>query len=365
MRLNSLLNKITVILAVCFLLISADTGFCADPPTPTKKQCKNTFPDLMNDVCWECMFPIRVGGKEIMTSEGMSDNIAALTGNADDYNPDGAYTCSCEKSGTTYFGVYVSFWEPARVMEVIPQPGCFSFLFGMDMSESLTAGYGNKGKSATQVLDQSFQQVHYYSAPLFDILELMVQTDFCHDWSFSDFDIAYMTEIDPIWGDDELGALLYAESALFANPISQALCAVDCLPATLNYPLNALFWCAGCWGSLYPMTGTTANVNSPIQTSSLQMARLLGRLARYPVPPAIEYDTSSSTAKCGGTIRPLLKKSQYRFSTLSPIAETRSYHTLGASSLTWGEFRTVPAVGEDHTFLTWRKRNCCMRFLGD
>jgi conjugal transfer pilus assembly protein TraU len=95
------------------------------------------------------------------------------------------------------------------------------------------------------------------------------------------------------------------------------------------------------------------------------MTKLLARLARYPVPPAMELDTSSSIAKCGGQLRPLLKKSQYRINTLNPSAEAISYHTIGASPLAWGEWRNVPATGEDHTFVIWRKRNCCLSLTGD
>ena len=348
-------------MALAALLLAA-AGYCDDTPPSGPKKCESKFPDIFKDICWDCMFPVRIGGNVIMNAANMPDNIASATGNADDYNPD-SYGCSCEVDGKTYIGVYVSFWEPARVLEVIPQSGCFSFLFGMDLSKSLASVYGTKGKAPVTPLEKSFQHVHYYNAPLLEILDILVSTDFCHEWSLSGLDLAYFTEVDPVWNNDELGVLLYAESAIFANPLAQAICPIDCITASANYPLNDLFWCAGCWGSLYPMTGSTASVDSPISTSSLQMSRLLGRLARYPIPPAVEWDTSSSLAKCGGVIRPFLKKSQYRISTVTPIPETKSYHSLGASSLLWGENRTIPSTGEDHTFVTWRKRNCCLRLV--
>src|SRR5208283_2960685 len=105
--------------------------------------------------------------------------------------------------------------------------------------------------------------------------------------------------------------------------------------------------------------------DSPAKTTSLLTARLLGRMARWPVPPAIEFDTSSSSAKCGGQIRPFLKKSQYRLSTISPVPETSGQctHSLGSSPLVWGEWRNIPATGETQTYMIWRKRNCCLKIL--
>ena len=298
-----------------------------------------------------------------MDNGSMPDNISEITGNIDDYNPD-AYTCSCDKDGNTYWGVYISFWEPVRVMEVVQKPGCFNFMFGMDMSSVLVDGYGTKGYAQNPSDTKSFQHVHYIHAPLLAILEIFGYADFCKDSLLTGLDISYMTEVDPIWNNDEWGAIVYAESAAFANPIAQAICPIDCLASSLGYPLNPLFWCAGCWGGLYPFTGNVLHVGSPITTSSLQMTKLLARLTRYPIPPAMEIDTSSSTAKCGGHIRLIIKKSQYRINTLHPIAESVSFHTIGAAPLLWGEWRNIPSTGETHSFVVWRKRNCCLKLGG-
>lgn len=359
MRQKNLQFNLVTIAVFAIIMLSSSHGYGAQEKAG---QCNNKFPNLVTDICWDCMFPVRIGGKAVMSKANMPDNLSAITGNADDYNPD-SYSCSCEVDGKTYVGVYVSFWEPHRVMEVIPQPGCFSFLFGMDMTETFNTGYGSKGKSPRPENEKSFQHVHYYAAPLMEMLSIMVNADFCRDKMMSGLDIAYLTEVDPVWNDDELSALLYAEVGLFSNPIAQTLCVVDCLAASLNYPINQLFFCAGCWGGIYPMTGNVLQVGSFVTTSSLQATKLLARLARYPVPPAVEHDTSSSLAKCGGVIRPFLKKSQYRINTLAPIAESIDYHTIGESSLLWGESRVVPGVGEDQTYVFWRKKNCCMRLV--
>jgi conjugal transfer pilus assembly protein TraU len=326
-------------------------------------KCENTFPNLVSDICWKCFFPIRIGGRIVMKAADIPDNVD--TQNVDDFNPS-EYTCFCDdERGVPTAGIYVSFWEPARVIEVIMRPGCFSFLFGMDLGKNmdLFGAYGERGWYMTPD-DKVYYNVHTYAVPLLEIMELIKDMDWCKDW-FQDLDIMYFTEVDPLWNDEELYVYMYPEVGVFANPLAQALCAADCVSASASYPLNAMFWCAGCWGSMYPPLGSTGATGSPPRTTSLIASRLMFKLSRLPVPPAMELDTSGPQAKCGQTdrmIRPILKKSQYRFSMLRPIPETKTCHTLGSSSFLWGEWRNIPGK-EVYTYMVWRKRNCCLRIL--
>lgn len=330
-------------------------------------RCSNEFPNLVTDICWKGIFPIRIGGKKILDSGGMPDNLPDVTGNYDDFNPS-QFICSCkDNSDKTHYGIYVSFWEPARVIEVIKNPWCFPFLFGIDLGKSVdTIGiYGTKGKGRENHEEgKAFFNVHYYLFPLLWVMDLLVGADFCTDW-LTDIDLLYFTEVDPLWNDDELTLYTMPEAMVFGNEIAQALCSADCLSTSAGFSLNALIWCAGCWGSLYPFTGNTGVNDSNVRVTSLLASRMLARLARLPVPPAIEYDTSSAGAKCGGIVRPFLKKSQYRFSTLFPIPETKGKcaHGLGVSTFAWGEHRNIPGIGEHQTYLVWRKRNCCLKLL--
>ncbi len=353
--------------SILLVLILLTTSVRADDPEEPEGKCKSEFPNLVSDICWKCLFPVRIGGRKILNWGSMPDNLSDLTGNPDDFNPSN-YICSCKDSNDIpRFGIYVSFWEPARVLEVVQKPGCFPFLFGLDMGEAIDffGAYGTKGKGREDRAEgKAFYNVHYYLFPLMWIMDLLVGADFCTDW-LSEIDILYFTEVDPLWNDDELTVYITPEATVFGNEIAQALCSVDCLTTSVGFPLNALFWCAGCWGSLYPYTGNTGVKDSPVRVTSLLASRLLARLARLPVPPAIEYDTSGAGAKCGGIIRPLLKKSQYKFSTIFPIPETkgRCCHGLGESTFIWGEHRNIPGTGEHQTYLMWRKRNCCLKLL--
>ena len=354
---KKLLISLLIILFCSYGVIEV---LAATTSTPTG-ECKSAFPDLINDICWKCLFPMRIGGKIVMNSGDMPDNIG--TENADDFNPS-EYTCTCKDSkGRNRFGIYTSYWEPARIVEVVQQPNCFPTIFGLDMGDSLNffGSYGDKGQGPGKG-EKAFYNVHYYSFPILEIMDIIIGVEYCTDY-LNDIDLMYHTETDPLWNDDELSVFLNPEAIVFGNPIAQALCSVDCLTASAGYPLNSLFWCAGCWGSMYPYTGNTGTVGSPVRTTSLLASRLLARLARLPIPPAIEYDTSSAGAKCGGILRPMIKKSQYRFTTIFPIPETvgKCCHSMGSSTLVWGEHRNIPATGEYQIYLMWRKRNCCLK----
>ena len=72
-------------------------------------------------------------------------------------------------------------------------------------------------------------------------------------------DIAWASELDPAWLDDELSFLLNPEAALFANLPAQAACAADCAASSAGLPLDPMFWYAGCQGGMYPLPGNVSS----------------------------------------------------------------------------------------------------------
>lgn len=365
-KLPKYLLKSIAIFALLFILFITAGVASADNTSVPGAKCVNAFPNLMTDICWKCLFPIRIGGNAIMNFGDMPDNIDES--NVGDYNPS-SFVCTCPnpKSLLPDLGLYTSYWEPSRVLEVVMKPNCFPFLFGLDTGDTLNlfGAQGQHGSSdATHSSKLASYNVHYLVFPLFEIVQLLVGADYCTDW-MTKIDLLYFTEVDPLWRNDELTAIINPESLVFANPIAQALCAPDCLAATAGFPMNALPWCSGCWGSMYPYTGNTSVVGLPVRVTSLLAGRVLARMARLPVPPAQEFDTSGPGAKCGGQFMPFIKKSQYKFSTIFPIPETsgKCCHTLGSSPMAWGEYRNIPGAGEFQIYMEWRKRNCCLKIL--
>ena len=295
----------------------------------------------------------------------MPDNVD--TPNPDDWNPSD-YFCTCKNShGLIDIGIYVSFWEPARVIEVVPKPNCFPFLFGLDMGDSLNifGASGTRDGSMGKPGDKSYYNVHYLSFPLFTILNIITGMSYCTDYSVViSISCGFPRSIRP---GTMMNSRSYVnpEASLFANPIAQAICTVDCIAASVGFPLNRPFLVRRLLGKYVPFTGNSGLTGSPVRQTSLLASRLLAKLARNPVPPVIEYDTSGEDSKCEGKYRPIIKKSQYKFSTLFPISETQGKccHTLGSSTLLWGDHRNIPGTGEFQIYLMWRKRNCCLKLL--
>ena len=109
------------------------------------------------------------------------------------------------------------------------------------------------------------------------------------------FDLAYLTEVDPLWNDDELTLILNPDAVLFANPIAIAACAADCVAATVGFGLNTLFWCAGCQGGLYPMDGHVQYHMGGVRTAALLAQRLTAKMHRE----LIAWGWHGSRGLCG------------------------------------------------------------------
>jgi len=358
-------------------------------------RCPNGFPvNLLSDFCYKCFFPIKIGGNTVFNYGGIPDpadikssdlnnlinnfftgpqsGVALNDPNVTDpneYNPDDII-CSCtDGQGMPHLGIYVSFWEPARIAEAIFRPGCFPTLFGAEINfGGIDFGaYGTEGGGDAGERKNSFYNVHLYSFPLMTLLDIAFGMDFCKDW-INDFDLINISEIDPTHNDDILSAFINPEVFLIANPAAITLCSVDAVTSTAGYPLNSLFWCGGSWGSLYPFTGNELLKVSQPQLSSLAITKNLFKAGRL----GLELNTSGEGAKCGTgqenwyakMYMPILKKSQYRFQTLFPMPETKGKccHVIGASTFTWGEWRNDP-IKDYYQYMIWRKRNCCLKFI--
>jgi len=393
----------TVFYTAIFLmfLLHTTTLFAEDPPVPKEVKegkCPNGFPtNLITDFCYKCFFPIKIGGHTVFKYGGIPDPADASSSNlkdainnffssaqasnqlADpnvtdpkDFNPS-SVVCFCKDSlGLPRPGIYISFWEPARIAEAIYRNGCFPTLFGAQINFGgidFGAHGDNGGGEEHGERNTPFWNIHMYAFPLIEILSIAKDMDWCTDW-ISKFDLINMSEIDPTHNDEIISAFISPEMFLFANPIAQLLCSVDSVTSSLGYPLNVLFWCAGTWGSLYPLSGydTATNMKSQAVVSNLVIAKNLFKLGRI----VLELNTSGEGAKCGTGQKdwvakmymPILKKSQYRFQTLFPIPETKGKccHVIGAHSFLWGEWRNNP-IRNYYQYMIWRKRNCCLKFL--
>jgi conjugal transfer pilus assembly protein TraU len=292
--------------------------------------------------------------------------------------PDGATEksfCSCSgDEGIPMLGVTAGAWLPARLIEVVRKPYCSPILGGTSFNNGVRL-WGGRKEVEGDGSDKTYYNYHYWAFPLFAILQLFVQNN-CNAGGLRNLDMMYMSELDPTWNVDELAFFMNPEAIVFANPLAVAACTVDCATTTVSQPMTSLFWCAGCWGNLYPFVGNIASDASAPRDTSLLTARVLASLHRK----ALAHKTYGDDALCGGQIYPMIPKQQYKLSTLFPLAEadTEEFestdangvkhtkildnccHWIGESTFKWGEHRTIPGTGEDYVYLIWRYTECCL-----
>jgi len=294
---------------------------------------------LITDVCWDCMFPLKIAGVTLASGD---------MPNPPDASSD--TICVCDTDGLPAPGVVMSMWEPARLIEFPRQAGCSSVLGGIKMGfDPMFMG----GQHEDEEEGQSFYHYHYYSFPLFVILQLFSPSS-CHD-GFLDLDMMYLSEIDPTWNNTALAYYTAPESAMVANPIAATACMADAVAATTGYPIDSLFWCAGSWGSIYPLAGFQNGFGGVVKDSSLLATRVLAALHRK----GFARQTMGSKAQCKPVINPIIPKSQYKFSMMYPRPETDRAHVIGESTLRWGQNRTIPGVAHTPVYLLWRLNDCC------
>ncbi len=146
--------------------------------------------------------------------------------------------------------------------DITRQPWCLVNMGGVQLDMDMEYGVG--GHASPETNRGGFYYVHWYKYPLIYWLQLITYVG-CMETG--DFDLAYMTEIDPTWDDDELAEVINPEASLFASAPVQAACAADAIAASAWQPIDALFWCFGSQGGAYPLTGHVYQSTSPALSS--------------------------------------------------------------------------------------------------
>jgi conjugal transfer pilus assembly protein TraU len=313
--------------------------------------CSGRFVNPISDICWKCILPISIG--QVSIGKG------SVPAKRDIKNPSSPL-CMCNKGNIPVPGVSLGFWEPVRLVDVTRIPYCMVGLGGLQLGPDDFSKRGSYNRSyGKRYAHNSFYHLHYYVYPLIYWLELITDL-MCLEQTT--FDVAYLSELDPTWKDEKLQTLLNPEVFLFANPIAQSVCALDCASATLDTASDNLFWCAGCLGNMYPFSGFNADHVGGVQNSSLLTTRILAKMHRI----GLAKSTSTTDARINGAIcrketSLKIKKSQYKLQMVYPKATSGPVGCwpLGLSDLLYSSFREYPWDGQDWSYLIWRKRNCC------
>ena len=292
----------------------------------------------VTDICWSCMFPIHVAGSNI-------------TPNHKDGSSYKSTLCFCT-GHPPKAGVPLAFWEPTYLIDVTRTPYKFPGLGGISIAK---AGVRNRGtiSNVGQSGRTSFYNIHFYTYP---VMKWLGAFDEFSCIETGELAVAYMSEFDPAWNDNEWASVLTPEASLFSNPLAQAACIADCGATSLGKTVDSLFWCAGCHGSLYPFVGHVAHHIGGIQASHLLVQRLIAKLHSVNMLRTFKKENF-----CQKTLTPRIKKSAYKTQLLYPVANSKGPCVpLGKSDVFWGAGKAFPYKGEDFVYLIWTKKQCCL-----
>lgn len=285
--------------------------------------------------CYSCILPIRVGG------------IPVIQGSMPD-QPKGSVqslcTCPAPPPIFTRIGVSMGYFEPNKMIDVVKDPYCFpSFGFNLGGHPMIR---GTKGDAVDRT--RTFFQAHYMEYPLLSMTGLFTDS-LCFYGKGAD--LAYMTETDPLWNDDQLAAIINPEAILFGNPVTNLACIADSVSSMHNRPLDSLFWCKGSWGNTYPLTGST-NTKDYVEASASVASGLIYKLHRQ----GVAWATWGNL--CSPIPLPIWTKSAYRLQIISPVPHPTATG-IGQSELLWSYGKNPPYVGDNFSYLIFKQKECC------
>lgn len=346
---SALSRLIKVAAVISGLALGSGSASAASPA------CTGEFRNFVTDVCWSCVFPIKLFGSLRLGGNDQEDVDSIGT----------KLACNCNLD----IGAPISFWEPSRLIDVTRSPYCMVNLGGTEPSIShnkyqlggvvgrQSQGSGN-GAGVQVGMEESFWHVHWYIQPLMGVLGVVTDTSCLEN---KGFDLAYLSEIDPTHDDIELENLLTPDAFLFGNMFAQAACAADCVAATAGFPMSSLYWCGGCNGPLFPLSATVkAHVGYP-QATSLMAQRITAKLHRA----GTQWSGAGSDGMCGSYPKIQMDKSEYKYTMINPVSQTekingRCCQPFGRTTALFGANKTIPGK-ENYGYMLYRKRDCCQK----
>ncbi len=333
-------------------LLSAAT-FLSASSVASGITCNGEMINPITDICWDCFFPIRIGSTTIFSS-GIPDETTegSLVG-----------VCPMELPPFFRIGLNISYWEPHTLADIVKEPYC---MYNMGFSVKSVNANELEGTDSYQGLDNPPQvgtgatyEVHWYEFPLFYLLDLAADIA-CVQTSSTSLDVAYMTEIDPTWLDEDSAAVMFPEELLFNNEFTVAACAADAALTTTgsHTASDSLFWCIGNQGLAYPMVGKTTTVQSKISNAVEILEKFNFKLHRQGF---VNETHSGNPANCEEIPDVYLPKKRYRYQMTLPTPSPDWCYPYGTTTQLWEAGRDLPKVSHgNYAFLNWRKRSCLL-----
>ncbi|MGN1393629.1 MAG: TraU family protein [Succinivibrionaceae bacterium] len=304
----------------------------------------NIFSNILDNVPFEESIPLYVAGGYIGSGK---HNLPS--------NASHKYFCNCkDNDGIVNSGLVLGMWEIAYLIEFTRVPNCSLVLGGISLPIKNTR-VGTSGNNENDSSDLMFYHAHLYSFPLYSMLNMFSEIR-CGQYDYMDLDLLYASELDPSWNDELVSLKEHPETLSLANKNIVSSCAYDVKNSMQGEINNDLFYCAGSWGFLYPLSGYVGNTGSIAENTSLLAVRLLTKLHRR----NLLANTMGNDNLCGNNSSMMMDKELYRFSMLYPTPEKSSAHALGSPVSYWQGDSRVPPGMHDAIYVVWRYRNCCL-----
>mgnify|MGYP000854769591 CR=1 FL=1 len=327
---------VTILFLILFINPANATAVCPNG---------SALGELISAICWDCLFPLYIAGVGIHAGSHVNavPEMEAV--------PD----CECPVDYPPYelIGITISLWPPSYYVEVVKDPYCFpSYGVNMDSEGQQLLKRGGGGEIGTGNPETStFMQAHFWYFYILGILDEALDS-MCQEMTSTD--LVGLSEIDPLWQDDELAVLIQPEALLYANFAAQLSCIADAISSNIGYSTSPLYWCVGSSGSLFPLTGH-ANNDDLLQAYELIVGRAVFRMHRQ----AAICDGACWYCQCMYT--PIWIKHHYRDQIAWPV-NAGFCHAFGTTDIVWGPGKNPPDVRrmDNLIFLLYRKRTCCM-----
>jgi conjugal transfer pilus assembly protein TraU len=340
------LSAATVVLAAAASLAL----LVATPALAQDSMCTGAFPNLITDVCYDCMFPVRFGGG--LLNMGVS---------GDDYDTGASTSPVCLCINTLAVGTPIAFWEPRYMVDVTNTPGCMPLLGGIDISPPYNSNeYGSTDTSNAILLGTNhaaFMQANEYINPVMSAIGAVVSSPCLDNRSF---DVPYISWADPTWNDDALSLMLTPYAYPFAGIPEIASEAPDAIAATAGLPLPQLFWVAGAWGPMYPLDGNAATARTPEQVSHLLLARVFAKLHAAGTQQTTAGNDALQSCGAMGVPELIMDKRQYKTNRTFPFPDNLC--TPIGRPLQFQEAGAARPQDKDYGYFVFQRKDCCAAY---
>lgn len=315
------------------------------------QMCTGSFPNLITDICYDCMFPISMGGG--LFNFGIS---------GDDYDTGASKMPICICLNTLTVGTPIGLWEPRYMVDTTNKPGCMPLLGGIDIDPPYNAlEYGGDKVSnrlaGMRSAKGAFMHVNEYINPVMTALGVIAQSP-CLD--SRSFDVPFISWADPTWNDDSLSMILTPYAYPFAGLASIAAEMPDAILATVTFPSATLFWVAGAWGPMYPLTGNVATANTPEQVSHLLIARLFAKLHAAGTQQTTAGQDALQSCGALGLPQLLMDKRQYKTNRVFPWSDNMC--TPIGRPLQIQEMGAARPQDKDYGYFIFQRKDCCAAY---